>query len=1493
MSVASSTAAITFTPEASEGPITVNGATVTSGSPSQSIALAPGVNAINIVVTAADGVTTNTYAIAITRLLPQTITFAFSGNQPTGLPDSSPASSSSGLPITYASSNTSRAPIVNGKIHLQTIGSVVITASQPGNSVYEAATPVSQTIAVTKGTAVITLATRDTVVYGAANYTPAVSTNTGTNITLSSNNTAVITTASSNTRLKINGIGTAVITASQAGTTNYNAPASKTQTIVVVKAPATAPIIFPALAAVRYNEQDFSPGATSTIPVVITYISSDTTVAKIVNGNIHVVSPGTTTITASQAAADAFHLPPTPVSQSLTVKPIPVLLSSLSLSAGQLTKLDNNTYTALITGLATDRLKLTPTATDAGSTITVNGVAVQSGEPSQFITLNAAGTPTLITIVVQDTALNSQPITLTVNRQAFTNADLASLQVSAGVLTKTGETTYQTIIRDNTVTRLSLNAITADATATLAINGVPTASGTNSALINLNSTGQTAINIQATAESGATKTYTLNVIKLSANADLASLSFNRGKLTRTSDTGYNLVVVGSVISQVYQSATTANSKATLTVNGSAVTSGSNVAVPLNATGPTTVAIVVTAENDATKTYTVNITRDLSREASANADLKGLVFNTGVATKVTATESNLVVLSGTSQILQTVITASTAATLTVNGVTAPSGSKVTIPLNATGTTVVTTVITAENGTTKTYTVNVTKQPSSNAEIKGLVFNTGVATKVSPTLSNLVVSTGTSQIAQTIFTADTAATLTVNGAPATSGGKVIIQLNATGTTTITNVITAENGTAKTYIVKVNRELSANADMKGLVFNTGVATKISDTESTVLVSLATTQITQTVITADTAATLTVNGVAATSGVKVTIRLNATGKTVITNVITAENGTTKTYTVNVTKPLSSNAEMKGLVFNTGVATKINATESNLVVTAGTSQITQTIITADAAATLTVNGVTATSGAKVTIPLNATGTTTITNVITAENGTAKTYTVTVSKELSANADLKGLIFSTGVATKVSEVESNLVVSAGTAQILQTVITADTAATLTVNGVTATSGAKVTIPLNATGTTTITNVITAENGNAKTYTVNVTKQQSANADLKGLVFSTGVATKVNATVTNLVVTGLTISQITQTLTPADAAATLTVNGATATSGAKVTIPLNATGTTTITNVITAESGATKTYTVNVTKQASTNTALRGLVYDTGVTTRVGPTESNLVVSGLTIGQVTQTTITADAAATLTVNGASATSGSGVVIPLNTTGTTTVTTIVTAESGATKTYKVNITKQPSANADLSSLILDADTLSKTTATDYSVVVGNLATTVVQKVTTADAGATLTVNGATVVSGSDVVITLNDDTPTIITTIVTSETGVTKTYTVTVSKPSMTTTSLTSGNKATTNSTARETTSSLIPHQALSPNGDGINDYFEIEGIAAYPNNAVTIINRNGSKVYEVKGYDNQSKRFDGHSNINGALLPVGTYFYLIEYTKDGQKVRKTGYMAIKN
>lgn len=72
-------------------------------------------------------------------------------------------------------------------------------------------------------------------------------------------------------------------------------------------------------------------------------------------------------------------------------------------------------------------------------------------------------------------------------------------------------------------------------------------------------------------------------------------------------------------------------------------------------------------------------------------------------------------------------------------------------------------------------------------------------------------------------------------------------------------------------------------------------------------------------------------------------------------------------------------------------------------------------------------------------------------------------------------------------------------------------------------------------------------------------------------------------------------------------------------------------------------------------------------------------------------------------------------------------------------------------------------------------------------------------------------------------------------------------------------------------SKVPN-AFSPNGDGLNDYWMIDGILKYPLSKVKLFNRWGDLLFE----DNAGYQIPWDGRVNGAEIAVGTYYYIIEY-----------------
>ena len=95
------------------------------------------------------------------------------------------------------------------------------------------------------------------------------------------------------------------------------------------------------------------------------------------------------------------------------------------------------------------------------------------------------------------------------------------------------------------------------------------------------------------------------------------------------------------------------------------------------------------------------------------------------------------------------------------------------------------------------------------------------------------------------------------------------------------------------------------------------------------------------------------------------------------------------------------------------------------------------------------------------------------------------------------------------------------------------------------------------------------------------------------------------------------------------------------------------------------------------------------------------------------------------------------------------------------------------------------------------------------------------------------------------------------------------------------------TVKITVNMLFIPSGFSPNGDDINDFFEIKGINDISNELI-IINSGGNEIYRQKNYQND---WDG-TYKTGEELPDGTYYYIF-YIFDTDKPREeSGFVIIK-
>ncbi|MBC8054923.1 MAG: gliding motility-associated C-terminal domain-containing protein [Sphingobacteriaceae bacterium] len=81
-----------------------------------------------------------------------------------------------------------------------------------------------------------------------------------------------------------------------------------------------------------------------------------------------------------------------------------------------------------------------------------------------------------------------------------------------------------------------------------------------------------------------------------------------------------------------------------------------------------------------------------------------------------------------------------------------------------------------------------------------------------------------------------------------------------------------------------------------------------------------------------------------------------------------------------------------------------------------------------------------------------------------------------------------------------------------------------------------------------------------------------------------------------------------------------------------------------------------------------------------------------------------------------------------------------------------------------------------------------------------------------------------------------------------------------------NMADNTSTDIKSITDLIIPNVFTPNGDGVNEKFEIKNLEFYKENEISIINRWGNSVYEKKNYENL---------WDGSGLDEGTYFFVLK------------------
>jgi hypothetical protein len=488
------------------------------------------------------------------------------------------------------------------------------------------------------------------------------------------------------------------------------------------------------------------------------------------------------------------------------------------------------------------------------------------------------------------------------------DALLTSLTVSPGTLQPafSSDTINYSVDVAFTVTSVTVTAKPQSTTATVSIAGSKATTGQVNQSITLGGPGSSIpIFIVVTAQSGAQNTYAVTVNR-GVNNNLQNLTVSPGALAPTfnANTTSYTVDVASNVSSVNVTATLQDPTTSMTIIGLPTGSGQLQGVTLNPAGTSTpVSIIVTAQNGSQKAYLVTVNR---AALGGNNNLQSLTVSSGSlspAFNANTTSYTVDVASNVNSVNVTATLQDANASMTINGQGTSSGQMRSITLNGPGlSTVVTIVVTAPNGTQKTYFVTVNRAAlGGNNNLQSLTVSSGSlspAFNANTTNYSVDVASTVGSLTVTAQAQDSGATVSINGQAGTSRS---IALNAAGQSTLISiVVTAPNLNEKTYTVFVNRAaLGVNNNLSALTLSAG---PLQPSFNALITSydvgpVTATDTTITATAADSNATLTINGSATTSGEESAAIALVPGANPISIVVTAQNGSsTKTYTVTIT---------------------------------------------------------------------------------------------------------------------------------------------------------------------------------------------------------------------------------------------------------------------------------------------------------------------------------------------------------------------------------------------------------------------------------------------------------------------------------------------------------------------------------------------------------------------------------------------------------------------
>lgn len=283
-------------------------------------------------------------------------------------------------------------------------------------------------------------------------------------------------------------------------------------------------------------------------------------------------------------------------------------LTNLTASNGALTPAFNRyafAYTAPDVNYETSSIAVIPTLEDPQATVKINGNTATNGQPSN-VNLNVGSNAISVTV----TAAGGSPVntyTITVVRKGSPYLTALSLSDVPFTFTKNTYTYNASTAYSVSSTNISFTKEDSTAVAVITVNGTELPAGQTTASLNV---GSNTILVTVTAFGGVTQTYTVTVVREN-DVRLSGLNLKSGKstITYTPDfnsniTQYETQAMGGRTT-ITITATTADSAASININGTVVSSSQPVTINNLPAGRSLIKIIVTL-GSSTKEYSVAV-----------------------------------------------------------------------------------------------------------------------------------------------------------------------------------------------------------------------------------------------------------------------------------------------------------------------------------------------------------------------------------------------------------------------------------------------------------------------------------------------------------------------------------------------------------------------------------------------------------------------------------------------------------------------------------------------------------------------------------------------------------------------------------------------------------------------------------------------------------------------------------------------------------------------